>query len=37
MLPHLIGSELDKTDKITKGKSFNDEKETAESKFDNAE
>ena len=31
MSPTFIGHELEKTDKVTKDKSFNEEKETAES------
>ena len=33
--PNLIGTELDKTGKITKDKNMNEEKETEESKVDN--
>ena len=37
MSSNLIGPDLDKTDKITKDKNVNEEKETEESKVDNAE
>ena len=35
--PTLIGTELEKTGKLTKDKNINEEKETEESKFDNFE
>ena len=37
MSPTLIGTESDTTDKVTKDKSVNEEKETADSKVDNFE
>ena len=36
MSPTFIGHELEKTDKVTKDKSFNEEKETADSNLRSA-